>query len=85
MRMPICRHAIDALRGGRALAHRGTKERVREAARQIRAIADIGEDDDEASIGLLVALAWPDRIGAKARRTRAVSHDGRRRRGLAGA
>ena len=38
---------------------------MREAARQIRAIADIGDDDEEASIGLLVALAWPDRIGQK--------------------
>jgi ATP-dependent helicase HrpB len=56
---------IDALRGGRSLAHRGTKERVREASRQIRTIADSGEDDDEASIGLLIALAWPDRIGQR--------------------
>ena len=38
---------------------------MREAARQIRAIADIGDEADEASIGLLVALAWPDRIGQR--------------------
>ncbi|MBL8908129.1 MAG: ATP-dependent helicase HrpB [Rhizobiales bacterium] len=56
---------IEALHGGRALAHRGAKERVREAARQIRAIADIDSEAEEASIGLLVALAWPDRIGQK--------------------
>ncbi len=56
---------VDALRGGRALASRGAKERVREAARQIRAIADINGEAEEASIGLLVALAWPDRIGQR--------------------
>lgn len=56
---------IEALRGARALANRGAKERVREAARQIRAIADIGGAAEEASIGLLVALAWPDRIGQR--------------------
>ena len=56
---------LEALRGGRMLANRGAKERVREAARQIRAIAGIGDDGEEASIGLLVALAWPDRIGQR--------------------
>ena len=50
---------IEALRGGRALANRGAKERVREAARQIRGLAGIDNHAEEASIGLLVALAGP--------------------------
>jgi ATP-dependent helicase HrpB len=56
---------IDALRGGRTLANRGAKERVREAARQIRGIAGIADEAEDASIGLLVALAWTDRIGQR--------------------
>lgn len=56
---------VEALRGGRTFANRGAKERVREAARQIRAIAYVRDEAEEASIGLLVALAWPDRIGQK--------------------
>lgn len=56
---------VEALRGGRSPANRGAKERVREAARQIRSLADISGEAEEASIGLLVALAWPDRIGQR--------------------
>jgi ATP-dependent helicase HrpB len=55
---------IEALRGERAAANRAVKERVKQAARQIRQIAKI-RDGDEASIGALVALAWPDRIAQR--------------------
>jgi ATP-dependent helicase HrpB len=60
---------LDALRGRHA-ANRGTLERVRQGAAQVRALTDIaGEQDAEASPGLLLALAWPDRI-AQARGAR---------------
>jgi ATP-dependent helicase HrpB len=56
---------LQALRRGR-----GNAERVRQAARQIGKMADIiaGESPD-VSPGLLIALAWPDRI-AQARGAR---------------
>ena len=55
---------LDALRGGRELAQRGAKERIREVARQIRRTAAIaGAESGAASPGLLLALAFPDRIG----------------------
>jgi len=53
---------IEALRGERAAVNRGVKERVKDGARQIRQIAAI-RDGDAVSAGVLVALAFPDRIG----------------------
>ncbi len=39
------------------------RERIKSAAQQIRGLSDIGkEDTGDASPGVLVALAWPDRI-----------------------
>jgi ATP-dependent helicase HrpB len=52
---------LEALRGERSAANRAVKARVKDAARQIRQIAKIGDGGD-GDIGLLVALAWPDRI-----------------------
>jgi ATP-dependent helicase HrpB len=52
---------VEALRGGRAAVNLAVKQRVKDASRQIRAIAKISRGDD-AGIGLLLALAWPDRI-----------------------
>lgn len=46
-----------------ALKHGRAGERVRAAVRQLRSIAGIAPQDDEAlSVGVLVTLAWPDRI-----------------------
>ena len=51
------------------LKQRRGNDRIRDAARQLRSIARIeGGEEAEVSIGVLVALAWPDRI-AKARGT----------------
>ena len=51
------------------LNQRRGNDRIRDAARQLRSIARIeGGEEAEVSIGVLVALAWPDRI-AKARGT----------------
>jgi ATP-dependent helicase HrpB len=52
---------IEALRGERAAANRAVKERVKEGARQIRQIARIKAGDD-LSPGVLLGLAFPDRI-----------------------
>ncbi|QIG48658.1 ATP-dependent helicase HrpB [Nordella sp. HKS 07] len=51
---------LAALKRGNV--NKALRERIRSAARQIRGIADIGEDDSGLSPGVLVALAWPDRI-----------------------
>jgi ATP-dependent helicase HrpB len=53
---------LDALRGGRD-ADRGAVERVRQASRQIRDIGRVeGSKNADVDAGVLVALAWPDRI-----------------------
>jgi ATP-dependent helicase HrpB len=56
---------LEALRSERAVVNRGAKERIREASRQIRRIARIS-GGDSASAGVLVGLAFPDRL-ARAR------------------
>jgi ATP-dependent helicase HrpB len=53
---------LEALNGRRS-ANRGAIERVRQAAGQIRNMARISDDKGgRGSPGLLIALAWPDRI-----------------------
>jgi ATP-dependent helicase HrpB len=48
---------ITALRQGRS------NQRIRDAARQLRSISGIdGNSEAELSVGVLIALAWPDRI-----------------------
>jgi ATP-dependent helicase HrpB len=58
---------LSALRRGNA--GKALRERIKSAARQIRGIADIRDDDSDVTPGVLVALAWPDRI-AQARGAR---------------
>lgn len=58
---------LAALRRGSI--NKALRERIKSAARQIRGIADIGDEDGGLSPGVLVALAWPDRI-AQARGAR---------------
>lgn len=58
---------LAALRRGNA--GKALRERIKSAARQIRGLADIREEDGDVAPGVLVALAWPDRI-AQARGAR---------------
>lgn len=58
---------LAALRRGGV--NKALRERIRSAARQIRGIANIGDEESDISPGVLVALAWPDRI-AQARGAR---------------
>ena len=52
---------LDALRRGHI--NKPLRERIKAAARQIRNIAGIGEENESGlSPGALIALAWPDRI-----------------------
>ncbi len=52
---------LAALRRGSI--NKSLRERIRAAARQIRGLAGIGEKDaSDLSPGVLIALAWPDRI-----------------------
>jgi ATP-dependent RNA helicase HrpB len=52
---------LDALRRGHI--NKPLRERIKVAARQIRYIAGIGEENESGlSPGALIALAWPDRI-----------------------
>ena len=52
---------LDALRRGHI--NKPLRERIKAAARQIRSIAGIGEENESGlSPGALIALAWPDRI-----------------------
>ncbi len=59
---------IEALHGERANTNRAARERVKEGARQVRQIARI-KGGDEVSPGVLLGLAFPDRI-AQARGAR---------------
>ncbi|WP_374330761.1 ATP-dependent helicase HrpB [Aestuariivirga sp.] len=43
----------------------GARDRIRQAAKQIRQIAGITDDDSEVSAGVLVAYAFPDRIAQR--------------------
>ncbi|HTN96952.1 MAG TPA: ATP-dependent helicase HrpB [Nordella sp.] len=58
---------LTALRRGSI--NKASRERIKSAARQIRGIADIRDEDSDLAPGVLVALAWPDRI-AQARGAR---------------
>ncbi|MBK1871070.1 ATP-dependent helicase HrpB [Aestuariivirga sp. YIM B02566] len=58
---------LAALRRGNA--SKALRERINSAARQIRGIADIRDEEGDVAPGVLVALAWPDRI-AQARGAR---------------
>ena len=59
---------VSALRRGHI--NKPLRERIKAAARQIRGLAGIGEDSaPDVSPGVLIALAWPDRI-AQARGSR---------------
>ena len=52
---------LGALRRG--TLNKPLRERIKSAAQQIRSIAGVGkEDSGEVSPGVLIALAWPDRI-----------------------
>lgn len=49
---------LDHLRGN-------ARERVKQAARQIRQIAGIGEEESDLGLGVLTAMAFPDRIARR--------------------
>jgi ATP-dependent helicase HrpB len=53
------------LTGRLQLLRGAARDRIRQAARQIRQIAGIGEDEGDLGPGTLVALAFPDRVAQR--------------------
>lgn len=61
----LARHAGVDITARLSQAKGGARDRIRQAARQIRQIAGIRNEESEVSAGVLVAYAFPDRIAQR--------------------